>query len=64
MIAYGEEGLPFGKNSLSITNNAFINSAPNATAIYNPKCVPTDLMDNAFQGVSTPVDPAGCAVKK
>lgn len=64
MIAYGEEGLPFGKNSLSITNNAFINSAPNATAIYNPKCVPTELMDNAFQGVATPVDPAGCAVKK
>ena len=64
MIAYGEEGLPFGKNSLSISNNAFINSAPNATAIYDPKCVPIDLLDNAFQGAATPVDPAGCAVKK
>lgn len=64
MIAYGEEGLPFGKNSLSISKNIFTNTARNATGIYDPKCVPIQLADNVFQGVATPVEPIDCAVKK
>jgi hypothetical protein len=64
MVAYGEEGLPFSNNGLSLSNNVFINSAPNATGIYNPKCVPAQLTNNTFQGVATPVDPSGCAVYK
>src|SRR5262249_18273450 len=53
MIAYGEEGLPFGKNSLSISNNVFTNSATNATGIYDPKCVPIQLVANVFRGLAT-----------
>ena len=64
IVAYGEEGLPFGNNGLLLSNNVFINSAPNATGIYDPKCVPVHLANNAFQGVATPVNPSGCAVYK
>ena len=64
IVAYGEEGLPFGNNGLSLSNNVFINSAPNATGIYDPKCVPVHLTNNTFQGVATPVNPSGCAVYK
>jgi hypothetical protein len=64
MVAYGEEGLPLGNNRISLSNNLFINSAPNATGIYDPKCVPLRLMNNIFQGVATRVNPSGCAVYK
>ena len=64
IIAYGEEGLSSGSNGLSLSNNVFINSAPNATGIYDPKCVPVQLTNNTFQGVATPVNPSGCAVYK
>ena len=64
IVAYGEEGLPFGNNGLSLSNNFFINSAPNATGVYDPKCVPVQLTKNTFQGVATPVNPSGCAVYK
>ncbi len=64
MVAYGEEGLPFGNNGLSLSKNVFINTAPNATGIYDPKCVPVQLTNNTFQGVSTPINPFGCAVFK
>src|SRR6266478_3833755 len=64
MVAYGEEGLPFGNNSLSMSNNVFINSAPNATGIYDPKCIPVQLTNNIFKGVAAPVNPFGCAVNK
>ncbi len=41
----------------------FLSTAPpNATGIYDPKCVPVQLSNNAFQGIATPVDPSGCAV--
>jgi len=56
--------LPFGTNGLSLSNNVFINSAPNATGIYDPKCEPVHLTNNTFQGVATPVNPSGCAVYK
>jgi hypothetical protein len=64
MVAYGEEGLSFANNGLSLSNNVFINSAPNATGIYDPKCVPVQLTSNTFQGVATPVNPSGCATFK
>jgi hypothetical protein len=64
MIAYGEESLPFDRNRLSISKNVFTNSAPNATGVYDPKCVPVQLADNVFQGVAIPVEPIGCTVKK
>jgi hypothetical protein len=64
MVAYGEEGLPFGNNRLLLSNNVLTNSAPNATGIYDPKCIPVQLTNNTFQGVETPVNPSGCAVNK
>jgi hypothetical protein len=64
MVAYGEEGLSLGSNRLSLSNNLFINSAPNATGIYDPKCIPLRLTNNTFQGVATPVNPSGCAEYK
>jgi hypothetical protein len=64
MVAYGEEGLSFGDNGLLLSSNVFINTAPNATGIYDPKCVPVQLTNNTFRGVATPVDPSGCAVYK
>ena len=64
MVAYGEEGLSFANNGLTVSNNIFINSAPNATGIYDPKCVPVQLTGNTFQGVATPVDPSGSAIFK
>ncbi len=64
LVAYGEEGLPFGNNSMLVSNNVFTNSAPNATGIYDPKCIPIQLTNNTFQGVATPVDPSGCAINK
>src|SRR3984893_9306901 len=58
MVAHGEEGLPFGNNGLSLSNNVFINSAPNATGIYDPKCVPVHLTNNTFHGIAKPCSPA------
>jgi hypothetical protein len=62
LVVYGEEGLSYSNNSLSVSNNSFINFAPNATGVYDPYCVPAILTNNTFQGVPTPVNPASCAV--
>jgi hypothetical protein len=63
MVDYGAEGLLFNDNSLFLSDNAFINiDAPSSTGIYDPYCVPAQLLNNTFQGVDTPVDPPGCAV--
>jgi hypothetical protein len=61
MIDYGEEGLSFNSNSLLVSNNAFMNTAPQSTAIYDPNCVTVQLSNNTFQGVATMVDPPSCA---
>lgn len=60
MIDYGEEGLLYGANSISLSSNAFINTAPFGTALYDPQCVPAQLTSNTFQGITTEIDPAGC----
>jgi hypothetical protein len=61
MIDYGEEGLSFSSNSLLVSNNAFVNTAPNSTGVYDPSCVTVQLIGNTFQGVATPVNPSACA---
>lgn len=63
MVGYGEEGLLFSANSFTVSNNAFSNigTLP-AIGIYDPFCVPVQLMGTTFTGVATPVDPASCAV--
>ena len=62
MVAYGEEGLAYGNNNFLISNNSFTSSGtPSATAIYDPRCVPAQVQNNTFAGVSKIVDPLGCA---
>jgi hypothetical protein len=61
MVAYGEEGLSFSNNSLTLSGNSFVNSASNAIAVYDPHCIPVTSTGDTFQGVATPVDPSGCA---
>lgn len=62
IIAYGEEGLSFSSNSLFLSDNIVVNTAPNATGLYDPYCVSATLKNNTFQGVSTPVSPSACAM--
>jgi hypothetical protein len=65
MVAYGEEGLVYGTNSLAVSGNSFTSSGtPSATAIYDPYCVTAQLTKNTFSGVTTIVNPASCAVYK
>lgn len=64
LIAYGEEGLRYSSNSLYVSGNNFKSSdVPNATAIYDPHCIPIDLIDNAFSGITTIVAPLQCAAQ-
>jgi hypothetical protein len=63
MVDYGEEGLAYGTNSLVVSGNSFTSSGtPSATAIYDPACVTAQLSNNSFSGITTIVDPDGCAV--
>lgn len=64
VIAYGEEGLPYAKNSAYVSRNTFRSSGvPNATAVYDPHCVPVELVSNSFSGVITIVNPAQCGAR-
>ncbi len=59
MVDYGEEGLIYGNNNFLVSGNSFSSSgAPNATAIYDPNCVPVQLSNNTFSGITTIVEPA------
>src|SRR5205085_1417447 len=62
MVAYGEEGLIYGSNSLSVSNNTFISTGlSQATGIYDAPSIPVQLSNNTFQGVATPVYPPSAA---
>ncbi|MGH7098848.1 MAG: hypothetical protein ACREE4_14460 [Stellaceae bacterium] len=61
MIAYGEEGLRYGNNSLLVIGNSFVSiDVSNAIAVYDPYCIIPQLSDNTFQGVSTILYPPTC----
>lgn len=61
LIAYGEEGLASAVNTVYLEHNTLTSSGvPNATAVYNPHCVPVQLVDNKFFGVSRITSPAQC----
>jgi hypothetical protein len=63
LVAYGEEGLVYGANTLAASGNRFVSSGtPNATAIWDPHCVTAQLSGNTFIGITTVVNPSGCAV--
>jgi hypothetical protein len=65
MVAYGEEGLPYGDNSMLVSGNDFTSTATfGATALYDPYCVRVELVNNLFQGISTIVSPPGCAASQ
>lgn len=62
MVSYGEEGLVYTNNSLSISGNTFTSTGvSNSVGINDPQCVIAQLQGNTFQGVGTPVNPAQCA---
>jgi hypothetical protein len=61
IVDYGEEGLIYpNDNSLVVTDNNFVNTAPAATGIYDPYCIPVQTSGNSFEDVGTPVDPPQC----
>jgi hypothetical protein len=61
MIAYGEEGLTYGTNSLLVIGNTFTSiNVPNTIAVYDPDCIAAQLSNNAFQGIGTILYPASC----
>jgi len=63
LVDYGEEGLWYTSNSLLVSGNDFTSTGtPNATAVYDPNCVPARLPNNNYTGITTIVDPPTCAV--
>ena len=63
MVDYGEEGLMYSNNNFLVSGNSFTSTGtPNATAVYDPDCVPVLLQNNSFSGITTIVNPAACAV--
>jgi hypothetical protein len=63
MIDYGEEGRIYSNNNFLVTCNSFTSiGTPSATAVYDPDCVPVQLQNNNFAGITTVVDPAACAI--
>jgi hypothetical protein len=62
VVDYGEEGLTYGSNSLVVSGNNFTSiGTSSATAVYDPNCVPAQLSNNSFTGITTQLDPANCA---
>jgi hypothetical protein len=65
IVSYGAECThspvcdDFATNSLIVGRNSFI-STTGSIAISDPPCVPVELIDNAFTGISTIVDPPSC----
>jgi hypothetical protein len=63
MIDYGEEGLIYSNNNFLVTGSSFISiGAPNATAVYDPDCIPVQMQNNTFAGITTVMDSAACAI--
>jgi hypothetical protein len=63
LVDYGEEGLWYGSNSLLVSGNSFMSTGtPNATAVYDPNCVPAQIANNSYSGITTIVDPGNCAI--
>jgi hypothetical protein len=63
LVDYGEEGLVYTNNNFLVADNTFSsNGTPNATAVYDPNCVPVQLQRNTFSWITTVVNPAACAV--
>jgi len=63
LIDYGEEALAYGNNNLLVSGNSFTSTGtPNATAVYDPDCIPVQLQNNTYSEIATIVNPSGCAV--
>jgi hypothetical protein len=62
LVDYGEEGLIYNANSLTLLHNAFTNvGSLSATGIYDPNCILVHSVGNTFTGIATSVSPSGCA---
>jgi hypothetical protein len=63
MVDYGEEGLLYSGNNFLVSGNTFTRTGtPNATAVNDPDCVPVQLQNNTFTGITAIVNPTACAV--
>ncbi len=61
IISYGEEGVDFAQNSLSVDSSAFASTSGGIGIQELPNCiVPVQLSSTTFTGV-TPVSPPGCS---
>ena len=57
MVAYGEEGLAYGSNSLLVSGNVFTSTDPAAIGVNNStSTVVAAVSCNAFDGVPTPTE--------
>ena len=63
LVDYGEEGLWYSSKGLLVSGNNFTSvGTPNPTAVYDPNCVPVQLTNNGYTGITTIVDPPACAL--
>lgn len=62
MVSYGEEGLTYTDNSLLLSDNDLTSTGvPGAIGVNDPKCIPVQLKNNVFKGITTDVNPPKCA---
>jgi hypothetical protein len=55
-------GLIYSNNNFLVTGNSITSiGTPKAIAVYDPDCIPVQMHNNTFAGITTIVDPAGCA---
>jgi hypothetical protein len=62
LVDYGEDTLIYSSNSLVVSGNSFTSmGTSSATAIWDPSCIPAQMSNNTFTGITTVLDPANCA---
>ena len=62
LVDYGEDTLVYTSNSLVVSGNSFVSMGiSNATAIWDPNCIPAQLSNNTFTGIMTVLEPSNCA---
>src|SRR5207247_2653395 len=63
MVAYGEEGLKYASNSLTVTNNTFQSTGfSHAIGVYDPYAVPVQVSGNTYSGLENFVYPASAVI--
>src|SRR3954453_3977162 len=63
IIAYGEEGMAYGSNSLSVTGNTIINDMGRGAALWNAGGAPATFANNSVYGFGTTALVSGTAAQ-